>query len=337
MSRRLLAAALAGLAACGGGGAGDPDGGAGPDAAVDAPPCDPERSRAVAPTVSVGPPGLEPAVIGLIDGAASSIDVQMYTFTLTSIADRLVAADRRGVPVRVLLDAGQTVNASIRSRLTAGGVEVRDAPAAFVNAHAKYVVIDRDRAFIESGNFTVAGMDDQRNYAVVDRDPEDVADLATIFAADWAGTTPALTCSRLVVTPGDSRLRIQTLIAQATTSLDVGLYYLSDSAGRAALITARNRGLAVRVILAPPAEIADNAAVATTLGQAGIPVRYLGAPMHHAKIIIADGARALVGSNNMSITSLRDNREVGLILREASAVAPVASQFTADWAAATPP
>ncbi|MEZ4399520.1 MAG: phospholipase D-like domain-containing protein [Kofleriaceae bacterium] len=336
--RAHLGAALALVLAfgCGGG-----DGPAAIDAApgdgpgADAPACDPDRPRATAPTVAVGPATLEDRVVALVDGATVAIDVQMYSFTLTRLADRLIAADRRGVPVRVLLDAGQPENATIRSRLVAGGVEVRDAPAAFINAHAKYVVIDRDDALIASGNFTVAGLSDQRNYGVEDRDPEDVADLATLFEADWTGTTPALTCSRLVVTPGDARLRIQTLIASATTSLDLALYYLSDTSIRAALQTAHNRGIAVRVLLADPSEIADNAATATTLTQTGISVKTLRNPTMHAKVIVADGARALVGSNNMSITSMRDNREVGVILREPPAVATVTTQFAADWAAAT--
>ncbi|MBK9034027.1 MAG: phosphatidylserine/phosphatidylglycerophosphate/cardiolipin synthase family protein [Myxococcales bacterium] len=329
-----LALGALALAACGGDPSGDGD--AGVDAATDGPACDPDRARTAAPTVVIGPAALEDSVVALIDGAAGSIDVQMYSFTLTRIADRLIAADRRGVPVRVLLDGGQPENASIRTRLTGGGVEVRNAPAAFINAHAKYLVVDGARAFIESGNFTVAGMSDQRNYAVDDRDPVDVADLATIFAADWGGTTATLTCTRLVVTPGDSRLRIQTLIASATTSLDLALYYLSDSAIRAALLTAHNRGVAVRVLLAATSEIAENAAIATTLSQAGIPVRTLANPTMHAKVIIADNAAALIGSNNMSITSMRDNREVGVIVREPSAVTPTRTQFAADWAAATP-
>jgi cardiolipin synthase len=205
-----------------------------------------------------------------------------------------------------------------------------------VNAHAKYLVVDRDRALVESGNFTVAGMSDQRNFALEDRDPQDVADAAAIFNADWNGTTPTLSCSRLVVTPGDSRLRIQTLIASARTSLDIALYYLSDTAIRAAVHDRpKNRGVAVRVLLASTGEIPENATTASTLTAAGVPVRTLANPVLHAKVIIADGARALVGSNNMSVTSLRDNRELGVILREPAAVNAVLAQFGTDWNAAT--
>jgi cardiolipin synthase len=328
---------LALASGCGGDdGATDPDAGDPVDAGPDAVACDPQRPRTTAPSAVIGPASLEDRVLALIGGATMSIDVQMYSFTSTRVADALIAADTPSLPVRVLLDGGQNENSAIRTRLTSGGVEVKDAPAGFVNAHAKYLVVDRQRALVASGNFTLAGLDDQRNYALEDRDPDDVADLAAVFTADWTGQPATVGCTRLVVTPGEGRLRIQTLIAEARTSLDVALYYLSDTSIRAALQTARNRGVTVRVLLAATSEIPENGTTATTLTQSGIAVRTLANPTMHAKVIIADGAAALVGSHNMSATSLRDNREVGLIVREPVAVGPVVSQFTADWNNATP-
>lgn len=338
MARGAALVALATVAACGGGddGAGD-DATLAIDAGVDGVACDPARLRPAVPELVVGPgtgsQALEERVVAAIDAATRSIDVHMYTFTLDRIADRLIAADRRGAPVRVILDQSQTQAASTRSRLEAGGVEVRYAAATFPNAHAKYLVLDGSTGFVLSGNFTVAGMDDQRNYAVLDRDPDDVADLGAIFAADWAGQPAALDCSRLVVSPGDARTRVLALIAGATTSLDAELYYLADSAVRQAVIAAHTRGVAVRVLLADPSDMGENATTADTLKAAGVPVRVLATPTVHAKLLLADGV-ALIGSHNMSSTSLRDNREVGVMVREGNAVAPVAAQFGQDWAAA---
>ncbi len=332
-SAAVLAALLFG---CGGGGADDEPDAADGDGGIDAPACDPDRPRASPPELIVGPgsgtAALESRVLAAIDAASTSIDVHMYTFTLDNVASRLIAADRDGATVRVILDQGQGGEA-IRSQLLAGGVEVRYAPAAFPNAHAKYMVLDGSAAFVLSGNFTVAGMDDQRNYAAIDRDPEDVADLAAIFAADWAGTTPALDCSRLVISPADARARVLALIAGATSTLDAELFYLADSAVRQAIISARQRGVAVRVLLADPSDMPENSTTATTLKDAGVPVRVLANPVVHAKLLVADGV-GLVGSHNMSSTSLRDNREVGVLVREGNALAPVTAQFTADWNAA---
>lgn len=337
MKRALVLVMLA--AACGQPGTEDvdappPDG----DAGIDAPACDPERPRTAVPEALVGPQvsafGLEERVIAAIDAATTSVDVQMYAFTKTNIADRLIAAKNRGARVRVILDASQP-NDTVIARLAAGGITAVDAPAGFANSHAKYLVVDGNRAVILSGNFTSAGLDDQRNYGLDDRDPEDVAALVEVFAADLANRPAVLTCPRLVITPGDSKARILTMIAGAQTSLDLELYYLADTNVRAAVITAKNRGLAVRVLLADVGEIPDNTATANTLKAAGVAVRTLRNPTVHAKAILVDGTAALVGSNNMSITSFRDNREVGAIVHDAATVARVKTQLDADWNAAT--
>ncbi len=58
--------------------------------------------------------------------------------------------------------------------------------------------------------------------------------------------------------------------------------------------------------------------------------------MIHVKNIIVDGKRAYLGSENLSTTSLEDNREVGVILaQQTTALKLITSTFESDWAAAT--
>lgn len=329
--------ALGGLAGCPSDGASGGDGGTAIDAGVDGTPCDPDRALAATPELYIGPADLERQVGAQIDGATVSIDLQMYAFTLSGLANKLIAADRRGVAVRVLLDQTQSAaNNNVKNMLAGAGVDVKWAPATFPAAHAKYLVVDRDTAMFMSGNLTVAGMVDQRNAGLVDRDPTDVADLATIFAADWAGTTPTLSCPRLVISPADARTRVLGLIGAARTTLDVEVYYIADIGVRTAIVAAKNRGVAVRVILSEPSEVSDNGATATALKTAGVPVRMLANPVPHIKLIVADGQAALIGSHNMSSTSLRDNREIGEIVRTPAVVTALRTRVDGDWALATP-
>lgn len=328
---------LLGLAGCPGGGAG-PSVDAGPtpiDAAVDGAACDPDRPVASTPEIHFAPQALEAQIGAQLDAATVSIDVGIYAFTLTRLADKLVAADRRGVPVRVIFDpTQQAANQNVYDRLRTIGVEVKWAPDTFTFSHAKYLVIDRDTAMILSGNLTVAGMTDQRNVGLVDRDPTNVADLAAIFEADWADRPAQLDCPRLMISPADARSRVLALIASARTTLDVEVYYIADVGVRTAIAAAHDRGVAVRVILSEPSEVSDNSATATALENEGVAVRVLANPVPHIKMIIADGAAALVGSHNLSVTSLRDNREIGEIVRVPTAVGTLRARFDGDWALA---
>ncbi len=66
-------------------------------------------------------------IIALIDAAESRIYFAIYTFTLPNIADALVAAKKRGVDVRGVMDSGQstdTYGSPITKKLLAAGIPV---------------------------------------------------------------------------------------------------------------------------------------------------------------------------------------------------------------------
>jgi len=98
------------------------------------------------------------------------------------------------------------------------------------------------------------------------------------------------------------------------------------------LIAAAKRGVAVQVIL--PAVPADNPSAnqdAPRLTQAGIQVRYSQTLYMHAKMIVADGMRAFVGSENFSSQSLDGNRELGIVVADPVALTQLKGTFARDW------
>jgi phosphatidylserine/phosphatidylglycerophosphate/cardiolipin synthase-like enzyme len=51
----------------------------------------------------------------------------------------------------------------------------------------------------------------------------------------------------------------------------------------------------------------------------------------HAKIIVADGQKAFVGSENISTASLERNRELGLIVSDQNVLTTLQQTFQQDW------
>ena len=51
----------------------------------------------------------------------------------------------------------------------------------------------------------------------------------------------------------------------------------------------------------------------------------------HAKIIVADGSKAFVGSENISTQSLDQNRELGILVSDTTVLSKLQSTFQADW------
>jgi phosphatidylserine/phosphatidylglycerophosphate/cardiolipin synthase-like enzyme len=281
--------------------------------------------------------GLQQRMTTLIDSAQHTLDVQMYLFTVKPLADRIVAAKQRGVTVRVVLDPDEAGNAAVEPIFSGGGVTFRHATPLYTYSHAKYMIVDRSTAAIMSMNFNVDAMNNERNYGAIDKDPEDVTDVQAIFEMDWAAAgnetaKPAdLTCTRLIVSPNNSKQRLIELVNSATSTLEVELLYLSETNVRNAVGQAKMRGVDVRVILEDPTD----SSIPYLTGLA-IPVKYPPNSVYlHSKLIIADGV-AFVGSENMSLTSLTKNREVGVLVTEPAGQAVIKSQFDSDWTASHP-
>jgi len=292
--------------------------------------------RTQAPESFIGPTGLEAKMGALIDGAQATLDIQMYLFNVQSIAQKIVAAKQRGVVVRMLLDKDEAGNMSVTPMFTSANVNWKWAPSLYTYAHAKYMIIDKAQAVIMSMNWNVEAMRNERNYGIVDRDIEDIADVQAIFDADWALTNGTgnqaanLACTRLIVSPTNSRTRLVDHIESATTSLDVEVMYVTETSIRDAIIAAKQRGVSVRVII-----LDGTADEVIAFRAASIPVKTPPSTFYlHAKLIIADTV-AFVGSENMSFTSLTKNREVGALVFEPTPFMPIKTQFEADWTAST--
>jgi phosphatidylserine/phosphatidylglycerophosphate/cardiolipin synthase-like enzyme len=305
------------------------------DGGIDSPPgvgCSMTSPRSAPPETFVGPGGLQQRLTTLIDGAQDRLDIQMYLWTVKPLADRVVAAKKRGVDVRVILDPDEEGNNSVIPILTTGGITPRMSSSLYTYAHAKYMLIDGTQAVIMSMNFNVDAMSTERNYGMVDRDADDITDVQSIFNQDWAmaGGEPVhaadLACTRLVVSPTNSKARILEHINSAQHTLEMQIMYMAETTVRDAVVAAKQRGVAVRVIIG---DTSDDAI--PVLKAAGIQVKtstnsyYL-----HAKLIVADGV-LFVGSENMSFTSLTKNREVGALVFEPSSTGVITQQFETDW------
>ncbi|HEY4182596.1 MAG TPA: phospholipase D-like domain-containing protein [Kofleriaceae bacterium] len=300
--------------------------------------CSPLTPRTVAPETFIGPTGLQDRIGAFFDGAQTSLDVQMYLWTVKPLAQKLIDAKNRGVAVRVILDPDEAGNTSVEPMLTSANIPWRNASAIYTYSHAKYIVRDGTAGAIMSMNFNAdamaSGSSGERNYGLIDKDPDDVKDLGAIFTQDWAlaGQEPAqpadLSCTRLVVSPTNSKTRLLAHINSAQQTLELEVMYLSETDVRAAVIAAKDRGVDVRVIIGD-----DTDTSIPMLKAKSIPVKTATSFFLHAKLIIAD-AVAFVGSENMSYTSLIKNREVGALVFEPSAMPVITQQFEADWTGA---
>lgn len=275
-------------------------------------------------------------VIDEIDHAQASVDLTIYLLTDADVISALTRAEARGIRVRVILEqhpyGGSSNQDVVAGNLRDAGIDVRWGATRFTFTHAKYMVIDGRIAVIMTQNLSKSSFTVNREFGVVTTVPSDVAEAARIFAADWE-SNPATISGPLVVSPDDSRQRLTDLIASAHTSIDLYAEVVRDPDMMTALADAARRGVKVRVLITDNNDVGNREAAAT-LANDGVEVRLVKGLYIHAKMILVDNARAFVGSENMTDTSLDANREVGVILSEPPLIQRCAATFTRDWSQA---
>lgn len=277
----------------------------------------------------------------LIESASSSIDVVMYEFEDEQLEQLLAQRAKSGIAVRVILDngyfgAGSSANQEAYEYLRQNGVQVQWSPKYFALTHEKSLVVDGREALVMTFNFSPQYYKDDRDLGIVDNDPNDVSAIEAAFDSDWNGQKiQAQNGDDLVWSP-NSRDQLLSLINSAQTSLDIYNEEMQDPHIIAALSQAAARGVDVEVDMT---YAANWKTAFTSLSDAGVHVRTYkaSAPLYiHAKVIIADGKEAFVGSENFSSTSLDQNRELGLIVSDPQIVAALSKVFAQDWQSASP-
>lgn len=294
--------------------------------------------------VFVEPDAGEGPIVHAIQSATRSVWVEVYLLTDRNVIHALEDAAGRGVDVRVMLEphpyGGGAVSAQqVLEELNAAGAQAHPSDPAYHYTHEKALVVDGATAYILTCNLSKSGLGGSstsanREYGVIDTNAADVAQVAKIFLADWNATPVGVSDSHLVVSPLNARGTLAALIGNAHRSLQVEDEEMYDIASENDLIAAARRGVIVEVLLPPASGSSSYGADVARLEQGGVQVRYVTAPYMHAKLIVADGALAFTGSENFSSTSLDENRELGILLADPSALATLSHTFSRDWALA---
>ena len=287
------------------------------------------------------------SIVGLISGATRSVRMTMYELTDPAAINALIDAHRRGVDTKVILDAafhGHKTNAEAFQELSDAGVDVKWAPNGVIY-HQKTITVDDTTAAVGTGNLTPQYYSTSRDAWVLDTNPTDVAAIAATFDTDYtappSGRPPEATPAPNLIWSPTARASFLQHIDQAVQSVDVTSEELKDRAVLSALDKAARRGVNCRIVLTENPAWAKAVAEVSAAGCSVHQFPDTGTGLYiHEKILLTDNTKLIIGSQNLTTTSLLENRELSLALDTATApdvVAAVESTFDADYAAAPGP
>jgi cardiolipin synthase A/B len=273
-------------------------------------------------TLIVFPDDTAKAIIEPIDAAKHALNIRMFLFTDPTLLEAVIAAKHRGVNVRVMLNParrdGQSDNEKASKMLVAAGIMVRDSSPEFALTHQKSMVIDDTIGFIESLNWETRDLTETRDYAVVTTDELEVSEMVKCFDADWTHKSfHPHRDSRLIWCPNDGRERIAAFIDGAKETLWLQNERYQDTVIIERLVRAVNRGVKVHIMARPAHKLKEKKLV-EAIG--GLRIMHdVGAKVHtlrhlklHGKMLLADDARAIVGSINLTPGSFDARRELAI-------------------------
>ena len=145
----------------------------------------------------------------------------------------------------------------------------------------------------------------------------------------------------LLIEPDGGAAPVLSFIRGAQRSIAMEMYLLTDDDAIQALADARAAGRTVQVILEPHPFGADgaNQPAWDRLAAAGVDLAWSSPrfALTHAKLIVADGSRALVMSLNLTHAGLTSNREYAIADADPRDVGDAAAIFAADRVASPAP
>ena len=111
-------------------------------------------------------------IVDALAAAKRSLNIRMFLFTDPTLLETVVAAQQRGVKVRVMLNPARRERRGRERGVAqdgshAAGIEVRDSNPEFDLTHQKSMVIDDEIGFVESLNWETRDLTETRDYAVV--------------------------------------------------------------------------------------------------------------------------------------------------------------------------
>ena len=293
--------------------------------------------------IFVEPDAGEHSITNAIASAKKSLWLEMYLLTDHNVIRALEEAAQRGVDVRVMLEAhpygsGSGSPAETLDRLKAAGIQTETTNPSFALTHEKGMLIDSNTVYIMTANFTLSALGGtgkirNREYGIIDSNPQDVQAVNAIFNADWNRTDVHFDDPNLVVSPINSRNAFLSLINNAHRVLVIEAEEMNDMSIEQALGNAAQRGVRVQIILPAPDALSgdSNSQGIQTIRQENVQVREDTHLYMHAKMIVVDGQRAFVGSENISAASLDQNRELGIIISAPNVLNTLQQTFQGDW------
>jgi phosphatidylserine/phosphatidylglycerophosphate/cardiolipin synthase-like enzyme len=290
--------------------------------------------------------GPDAALAEAIHKAKLSVEIAMDNLDLWSLGEALLAAYRRGVEVRVVIESDKLASTEVQE-LIENGVPVRDDRNAGL-MHNKFVIIDRFEVWTGSMNYTVSGAYRSDNNLIRIRSVGLAQDYLVEFDEmfddhQFGSNSPANTPLQMVsvdgtkievyFSPDDGTIeQLIPLVQNAQNEVLFMAYSFTDDDLALAMKEAVKSGIKIAGVMDKSQALGNTGGEYGNLLENGVDVRLDGNPysMHH-KVIVIDDQIVITGSYNFSNSAKTRNDENTLVIHSPEIAALYKEEFNRVW------
>jgi hypothetical protein len=170
-------------------------------------------------------------LLALINGAQHSLDIEQEEFSDTAIVNAIVAAENRGVTVRVVVEDPSSYTSELNEITAAGGKVTGYSSTTGFYIHAKAIVADYGtstaKVFAGSENFSANSLNDNRELGLITTDPGVLSGVESTFSGDFSGSSANKVS---IISPGNQASTVGAAVSLQVQADDTATGTLSYSA-----------------------------------------------------------------------------------------------------------
>ena len=269
-------------------------------------------------------------ILDAIANTQHSLDLIMYGFTDQTLLNAILRKKQEGKNIKLILEprpyksAGEN-NKTISVLNTNDILWQGEIPGTNL-IHQKTLLLDNEKAIVMTFNFTHSTFSKERNFALILDDPSRVKAIASLFSSDYNHVPNDISSTDLIISPENSRAKLLALIDHANISIRIYAQGINDYKILGALANAAKRSVNVEIITSNVLREKQQ----HYLERAGVKIHYSKKWIIHAKIMIIDNEKAVIGSINLTRPSLDHNRELSVITTDKQVITQLNQTFEKD-------